>query len=234
MYYGWTFVLLLPAMLLSLFAQLSVSMNFKKYSKHGSRRMMTGADAARLMLSKAGVTDVTIEETAGQLTDHYDPRSKTLRLSQPVFNSRSIAAQGVAAHEAGHAIQHATGYLPLSLRSFAIPAANFGSKLAWPLLIIGFMLPNTFYIGGDLLVNAAIVLYAAFVFVSIVTLPVEFNASRRAKKALLEYGILDSEEISGAKKVLSSAALTYVASATTAVITFVRIFLTARANKRNV
>ena len=171
---------------------------------------------AEQMMHNAGIYDVSVQRVAGNLTDHYDPRTKTLRLSESVYDSTSVAAVGVAAHETGHAIQHDVGYAPLALRSFFVPLANFGSRLAIPLILI-------FSGGGSTLVTLGILFFSLSVVFTIITLPVEFNASRRAIRLLADDGFLDSDEIGGAKKVLSAAAMTYVAAAFAAIAQLLRL-----------
>ena len=213
------FILLIVAMIFSMVAQTKVSSTFNKYSRVRNRAGFTGAQVATQMLQNAGIYDVSVQRVAGNLTDHYDPRTKTLRLSQSVYDSTSVAALGVAAHETGHAIQHDVGYAPLALRSFFVPLANFGSKLAIPLIIIGFMFSG----GGSTLVTLGILFFSLSVAFTIITLPVEFNASSRAIRLLVDDGFLDSDEIGGAKKVLSAAAMTYVAAAFAAVAQLLRL-----------
>jgi len=205
------FVLLAPALLLSVAAQFWVKSAFAKYGQVPNRRGITGADAARRILEHAGLGGVRIEPAQGILSDHYDPRSRVLRLSQDVYSRASIAAVGVAAHEAGHAVQDARGYAPMKLRAALVPAAQFGSQLAFPILILGF------FIHATGLVKFGILLFAAAVLFQIVTLPVEFNASRRGLAALEGSGILSGDELPAARTVLSAAALTYVAAAVAAV-----------------
>jgi len=203
-----------PAILLALWAQLRVKSAFATYSRVIASRGMTGAQAAARVLDAAGVNDVSIERVDGFLSDHYDPRSKTLRLSSDVYASPSVAAVGIAAHEAGHAIQHAHGYTPLALRSFMVPVAGFGSYLAIPLIIIGAAM------GAMGLIKAGIVLFGVLVAFQLVTLPVEFNASSRAKIALAQTGVITSrEEMDGVQSVLGAAAWTYVAAAISAIVT---------------
>lgn len=215
---GW-YLLLIVAMIFSMVAQSKVSTTFNKYSRVRNRRGFTGAQVAAQMLQNAGIYDVSVQRVAGNLTDHYDPRTKTLRLSQSVYDSMSVAALGVAAHETGHAIQHDVGYAPLGLRSLLVPLANFGSRLAIPLIIIGFLFSG----GGSTLVTLGILFFSLSVAFTIITLPVEFNASHRAIDLLVEDGFLDSDEIGGAKKVLSAAAMTYVAAAFAAVAQLLRL-----------
>lgn len=228
-YYGDSmYFLVLLAALFSFYAQMKVSGTFKKYSRVRNRRGYTGAQVAQAMLQRAGIYDVRVERVAGNLTDHYDPRTKTLRLSQSVHDSNSVAALGVAAHETGHAIQHDVGYAPLGLRSFFVPLANFGSRLAWPLLLIGFFLNGH---TGQLLLTLGILFFCFSVVFTLITLPVEFNASSRAIRLLVDDGFLDSDEVGGAKKVLGAAAMTYVAAAFAAVAQLIRLL--ALANRRS-
>ncbi len=225
-YYDWTIILVIPAALFALYAQGRVGSTFRRFSEVGNRNRLTGAEVARRLLMRAGITDVKVEKVAGNLTDHYDPRTKTLRLSEPVYDSESIAALGVAAHETGHAVQHDEGYMPLSIRSAIVPVATFGSTLAFPLVIAGFFL--TSIIGASmstLLINVGIVLFTAVVAFQLITLPVEFNASRRAIAMLDEGRILAEDEIAPARKMLNAAALTYVASAAVAIANLLRIIL---------
>lgn len=223
-----TYFLVLLAALFSFYAQMKVSGTFKRYSRIRNRRGYTGAQVAQAMMQRAGIYDVRIERIAGNLTDHYDPRTKTLRLSQGVYDSNSVAALGVAAHETGHAIQHDVGYAPLGLRSFFVPLANFGSRLWLPLFLLGlFFTGNT----GSLLLMLGILFFSLSVVFTLITLPVEFNASRRAIRLLVDDGFLDSDEVGGARKVLSAAAMTYVAAAFTAIAQLLRLLLLA--NRRN-
>ncbi|MCD7855490.1 MAG: zinc metallopeptidase [Clostridiales bacterium] len=223
-------LLLVAAIILSMYSQFKVNSTFKKYSEIPSRRGYTGADVARQLLFNAGITDVEVEPIKGSLTDHYDPKSKKLRLSEPVYSSRSIAALGVAAHETGHAIQDNVGYVPLKVRTGIYPAVNFSSKLAMPLIILGLIIGSfsRFY-------NIALfgtLLYAVVVLFQLVTLPVEFNASSRAMKNLKNYGYLDEDEVPGARKVLSAAALTYVAAAAASLATLLRFLAIILGNNR--
>ena len=213
------YILVIIAFLFSMVAQTKVSSTFNKYSRVRNRAGFTGAQVAAQMLQNAGIYDVSVQRVAGNLTDHYDPRTKTLRLSQSVYDSTSVAALGVAAHETGHAIQHDVGYAPLALRSFFVPLANFGSRLAIPLIIIGFIFSG----GGSTLVTLGILFFSLSVAFTIITLPVEFNASSRAIRLLVDDGFLTSDEIGGAKKVLSAAAMTYVAAAFAAVAQLLRL-----------
>ena len=217
MYFDPTYFLVLIGVVLSLLASGKVKSTFARYSQMRNSRGLTGAQAAEQVLHTAGIYDVRIEQVRGNLTDHYDPRTNTIRLSESVYDSTSVAAIGVAAHEAGHAAQHDKGYLPIKLRNMLVPVANFSARLAMPLILFGFLLE----LGG--LVNIAIILYSAVVLFSLITLPVEYNASRRALVTLDEYGILTDEENSAAKKVLGAAAMTYVASMLAALGSFLRI-----------
>ena len=202
-----------PALLLAVWAQIRVKSAFATYSRVRSRRGMTGAEAAQQVLHEADIMDVQVEQVGGFLSDHYDPRSKTLRLSPDVYSTPSIAAVGIAAHEAGHAIQHAHQYGPLALRSFMVPTASFGSWLAMPLILIGWL------IGSLGLAKVGLVLFGAVVLFQIITLPVEFNASARAKAALASTGlIVDDEEMRGVSSVLNAAGWTYVAAALAALM----------------
>lgn len=222
MYYNWTwFVVMIPCLLLSLFCSMKVKTTFGKYSKIPNSRLMTGARAAEELLRANGVTGVTIEHVRGNLTDHFDPRTNTIRLSDSVYNATSIAAVGVACHEAGHACQHAEGYFPNKLRSAILPVAQIGSKLSWLLIVVGLLLPTRF----DFIVTIGIILYAAAVLFTVITLPVEFNASSRALKTIKAYGFLTEEEYPGARKTLTAAAMTYVASAVTAILQLFRLIL---------
>lgn len=211
----WIFVF--PAMLLALWAQYKVNSTYTKFSKVANHRGMTGAEVAVKILNLYGIYNVRVEHIAGNLTDHFDPRSNVIRLSDGVYSGTSVAALGVAAHETGHAIQHAKGYIPIKLRNMVVPIASLGSNLAVPLAIIGLIF------GNYILVDAGIILFTAVVAFQFVTLPVEFNASRRAIKVLDEQGILYGEELSGAKKVLGAAAMTYVAAAAVALGNLLRL-----------
>ena len=214
------YLLVIIAFIFSMYAQTQVSSTYKRYSRVGNRRGYTGAQVATLMLQNAGIFDVRVERVAGNLTDHYDPRTKTLRLSQSVHDSTSVAALGVAAHETGHAIQHDVGYGPLALRSWLVPIANFGSKLAWPLIMIGFFFSGS---TGNSMLMLGILFFSLSVAFTVVTLPVEFNASHRAIDLLVDQNFLDEDEIGGAKKVLRAAAMTYVAAAFAAIAELLRL-----------
>jgi hypothetical protein len=210
MYYGLDplyYALTIPAVLLALWAQMKVSMAYSKYSRMRNARGISGAQAAKELLDAAGVYDVDVTMTEGWLSDHYDPTSRTLRLSAQVYSGDSVAAIGVAAHEAGHALQHAHGYALMGLRNFIVPAASIGSYLSWPLIVIGFMLSSL------ALVKAGVLFFSGVVVFQLVTLPVEFNASSRAKALLSAQGIVTTEEEAlGVERMLSAAAMTYVAA----------------------
>lgn len=221
-----TILLLLPAFLLSLYAQFKVKSTFNKYTKIASTQGKTGAEVAAQLLNAADIRDVKIEATAGNLTDHYDPRDKTVRLSEAVFNQRSLAALGVAAHEVGHAIQHNQGYGPLAFRSGLFPVVNIGSRLSMPLLLIGLFLGSGGF--GDWMLYAGILLFSFTVLFQVITLPVEFNASSRAISMLQSERILSESEAVPAKRVLDAAALTYVAAAIVSILNLIRFILIAR------
>ena len=227
-YYDPTYMLIIISALISLFAQFLVNSRFSNYSRVRSRSGMTGAQAAERILQSQGIYDVAIQRVSGKLTDHYDPRNKTLNLSDAVYASTSVAAVGVAAHECGHAIQHARGYAPLSFRSALVPVANIGSQLSWLFIILGI-----FFGGSHTLIMIGILMFSAAVLFQLVTLPVEFNASGRALKLLSETGILQKDEVSDTRKVLSAAALTYVAAATTAVLQLLRLLRLFGGNDRD-
>ncbi len=228
-YYDWTYIVfMLPCLIISLICNAMVKTNFSKYSNVMNSRRLTGAQAAEKVLSANSVTGCRIEAVGGSLTDHFDPRSNVIRLSQPVYNVSSVAAVGVACHEAGHACQHAEGYFPNKLRSAIIPVANIGSRLSWIILVIGMILPVQF----NFMITIGIVLFSASVLVTLVTLPVEFNASSRALKTIKETGMLNDSEYEGAKKVLRAAAMTYVAAAATSIMQLLRLlFIFGRRKK---
>ncbi len=219
----WTIILLVPALVLGIYAQAKVSSSFNRYSQVPSARGITGAQAARMVLDSAGLTDVDIQVAGSRLSDHYDPRTRSLTLSPEVGNSNSLAALGVAAHEAGHAMQHADGYAAFRLRSALVPVANIGTNFGFILFFVGLI----FYRDG-MLMNIGILLYSAAVLFTLVTLPVEFNASRRAMAQLENRSILVGDELTGARKVLSAAALTYVAAALMAILQLLRLVLISR------
>jgi Zn-dependent membrane protease YugP len=222
MYFGGVDLLLLvPAIILALVAQGMVKSAYAKYSRIGAASRITGAQVAKMLLDQGGAGDVTVEEIRGQLTDHYDPRKKALRLSQGVYGSSSLAALGIAAHETGHALQHRNNYAPLMLRNVIYPVANIGSTLAFPLFFIG-MLSGS---GSTLLMDIGILLFMGAVLFTVITLPVEFDASKRAVALLGDQGYLAPQELVGARKVLRAAALTYVAATATAVLTLLRLLI---------
>lgn len=223
-WYDATYVILIPAIIFTFIAQGKVTSNFNKFSRVRNRRGITGYQAARMMLDANGLRDVQIEQVRGSLTDHYDPRKRVLRLSESVYGVESVAAVSVACHEVGHAIQHAEGYAPLKIRNSIVPAVNFASALSWPLALIGLiLLGNGAYI-GDTIFNVAILAMLAVIFFHTITLPVEFNASNRAKVQMEDLSIIvDGEEARGARKVLSAAAMTYVAALATAIANLLRI-----------
>ena len=228
-YYDPTYVMVLIGVVICMLASANVNRTFQKYSRIRSHSGMTGREAAERLLHANGIYDVTVQRVAGNLTDHYDPRNKTLNLSDSTYASTSVAAIGVAAHECGHAVQHANGYAPLKIRGSLVPVANFGSTLAWPLILIGFLIQGN---ASVLLINLGILLFSAAVLFQIVTLPVEFNASSRALKALETNGILYTEEVADTRKVLR-AALTYVASAASAILQLLRLILISGGRRRN-
>lgn len=219
-YFDPTYILVIIAAIFSIWASMRVNSTFNKYSKVRSMTGMTGAQAAQRLLNQAGIYDVTIEQVRGNLTDHYDPSSKVLRLSDATYGSTSVAAIGVAAHECGHAIQHQEGYTPLKLRSALVPAANIGSRLGIPIIILGLIFGS-----GGLLVQVGIWVFSLAVLFQLVTLPVEFNASGRAVRLLDQYGILAGNEVGECRKVLNAAALTYVAAAAASILQLLRLVL---------
>jgi len=214
-----TMILLIPAILLSLYASTKVKSAFNKFSQKATRRGISGKEVARYILQQNNLSSVQIEEAEGKLTDHYDPRKKVLRLSSENYRGSSIASLGVAAHEAGHAIQHGTGYSFLHIRNAIYPVANIGSNLAWPLVLAGFLF------SFPSLIDIGIILFSGAVFFTLITLPVEFNASKRALVELRRGGFLETDELTGAKKVLDAAALTYVAAAAVAVLQLLRLLI---------
>ena len=234
-YYGfdWTYVVLvLPCLLLSLWASANVNSTFKKYSSQFSRRHLTGAEAAQRVLFANGVRDVRIERVSGNLTDHYDPRANVIRLSDEVYGSTSTAAIGVACHEAGHAVQYAQEYTPIKLRAAIIPVTNFGSQLAMPLILLGLVL-SAFGSMSDFLIYLGIACFGLSLVLQLVTLPVEFNASRRALAAIEDGQLLTDEELTGARKTLRAAALTYVAATAVALSQLLRLLTLFGGRRRN-
>lgn len=226
MYYGYrylfdpTYILIIIGVVLSLLASAKVKSTFAKYSKVRSLSGLTGAQAAEKILYSAGIYDVSVRPISGNLTDHYDPRDKTLKLSETVYNNSSVAAVGVAAHECGHAIQDNTGYVPLRIRGALVPIANFGATISWPMIILGIILG-----WSQSLINIGIILFSLAVLFQLVTLPVEFNASRRAVQIVDETGILSTQEVKQTRQVLSAAALTYVAGAAASILQLVRLVI---------
>lgn len=220
-YYDSTYLLVLAGVLLCVWASANVNRTYRKYSKVGNVRQITAEQAAAQILNRAGIGSVRIERVRGNLTDHYDPRSKVLRLSDSVYGSSSVAAIGVAAHECGHAIQDSVGYVPIRIRSAIVPVVSLGSSLSWPLIVLGF------FMGAPNLLHIGILLFSLAVVFQLITLPVEFNASGRALRILDDSGILYGQEVEGAGKVLRAAALTYVASALTSILQVLRLLLLA-------
>jgi len=221
-YYGFdpTYFLVLIGLVLSLMASAKVKSTYAKYSREASLSGMTGAQAAHRILTMSGIYDVTIQHVSGNLTDHYDPRNKTLNLSDAVYGNFSVAAIGVAAHEAGHAIQHDRGYVPLRWRTTVAPVASFGANISWPLILIGLL-----FGGSGTLIKLGIIMFSLAVAFQLITLPVEYNASKRAINLLEETGILYADELPKTKKVLDAAALTYVAAAASSVLQLLRLVL---------
>ncbi len=220
-------ILIVPALLFGLWAQSQVNTNFSRYSKIGTMRGMTGAQAAEYILNQNGIYDVEVRHISGHLSDNFNPKNKTINLSDSVYNSTSIAAIGVAAHEAGHAVQHAVNYKPIRIREMIIPVTQIGSWLYLPIIFIGFLFSSQY------LVNLGIILFSTLAIFQLVTLPVEFNASDRAITTLSQSGILYGEEIDGAKKVLKAAALTYVAALVSSLAQLLRLILIFGGRRRD-
>lgn len=216
-----TMILVLIGVVITLWAQWRVNSAFSKYSRIRSRTGMTGAEAAQRLLQSQGIYDVRVQRVGGSLTDHYDPRTKTVNLSDDVFNVSSVAAIGVAAHECGHAIQDNVGYVPLRIRGNLVPVANIGSRLSWPLILIGLLISGL----GSPLVEIGIIMFSLAVLFQLVTLPVELDASARAVRLLDAEGILTGDEVSGTRRVLHAAALTYVAAAATSILQLLRLVI---------
>ena len=230
MFYGFDiyyFILIIPALLFGLWAQNQVNNNFAKYSKIGTMRGMTGAQVAEYILQQNGIYDIQVRHISGHLSDNFNPKNKTINLSDSVYNSTSIAAIGVAAHEAGHAVQHAVNYKPIRIREMIIPVTQIGSWLYLPIIFIGFFLSSQY------LINLGIVLFSTMAIFQLATLPVEFNASDRAITTLAQSGILYGEEIDGAKKVLKAAALTYVAALVSSLAQLLRLILIFGGRRRD-
>ena len=228
-YYDPTYSLVLIGLLLCLAASARVRSTYANYGRVRSRSALTGREAAEQILRSAGIYDVRIEHVSGNLTDHFDPGNRVLRLSDATYQSASVAAVGVAAHECGHAIQHSRGYAPLKIRSAIVPVANFGSAIAWPLILLGLLFNSR---SSYLLIQIGILAFSFAVLFQLVTLPVEFNASRRAVQILGESGMLLPDELSMTKKVLRAAALTYVAGAASAILQLLRIILLTGGRRR--
>ncbi len=224
-YYDSTMIILIPALIISLWAQTKISSTFNKYSKVNSQNGYSGAQVARMLLDNSGLYDVPIEMVGGNLSDHYDPRNRVLRLSQQVFHGTSVASIGVAAHEVGHAIQHKTSYSPLIIRNSIVPVVNIGSNFSWILFFLGIIMNQ------QPLVTIGILLFSGVVIFQLITLPVEFDASSRALKILEERSILYRDEVMGAKKVLNAAAMTYVAATLMAISQLIRLI--AISNRRD-
>ena len=226
-FYDWTYFLVLIGAVISMFASSKVKTTYAKYGKVRSHSGMTAMDAARRILDNAGLRHVRIERIAGDLTDHYSPKELVLRLSDTTINSTSIAAIGVAAHECGHAIQHAKHYAPLNIRNAIVPVVNIGSKLSWPMILIGLLLGFTGFL------DLGIILFSFSLIFQLITLPVEFNASSRALQILDDSNMLYDEELKGAKKVLSAAAMTYVAAAISTLLSLLRLIILFGGRRRN-
>ena len=230
MYFDPTYVLVLIGVVICMIASAKMNSTFNKYSRVRSHSGMTGREAAETILRRAGIYDVRVERISGNLTDHYDPRGKVLRLSDATYGQTSVAAVGVAAHECGHAIQHQVGYAPLQIRGALVPAANFGSTIAWPLILLGLFFNSQM---SQVLLNLGILAFSLAVLFQIITLPVEFNASSRALKMLESTGILSHEENKGAKKVLTAAALTYVAALASSILQLLRLIILSGGRRRD-
>lgn len=229
-YFDPTYIFIIIGVLICSVASVRVKSTFSRFSGMRNHLGLTGAQAAERVLHGAGIYDVRIERTSGHLTDHYDPRNKVLRLSDSTYGQCSVAAVGVAAHECGHAIQHAKGYAPLQFRSALVPIANFGSAISWPLIVLGLFISGK---SSILFINIGILAFSLAVLFQLVTLPVEYNASGRAVRILAETGMMQGEEIVAAKKVLNAAALTYVASAASAILQLVRILVLTGGRRNN-
>lgn len=228
MFYDPTYILVMIGVVICLLASAKMNSTFSKYSRVRSHSGMTGKEAAEALLHREGIYDVRVEYVAGNLTDHYDPRSKVLRLSDATYQQTSVAAIGVAAHECGHAIQHARGYAPLSIRSVLVSVANFGSSIAWPLIIIGLIMNSQ---TSQLFLNLGVIAFSMAVLFQIVTLPVELNASRRALKILGNTGMLYPDEVRETRKVLTAAALTYIAGAASAILQLLRLIMISNSRR---
>ncbi len=231
-YFDPTIILLIPAMIFAVYAQNKVGSSYRKYASIRNRRGVTGSQAARMILDRNGLNNVRIEMVNGTLSDHYDPRAQVMRLSPRVYNEPSIASVSIAAHEAGHAIQHSESYAPLKLRNAIVPVVNFSSMLSWPLMFIGIIMAGAGnQTRGMFLMDIGILFFVGVVVFHAITLPVEFNASRRALNQLEGLGIVYEEENKGARKVLSAAAMTYVAALATAVVNLLRLLIIRERNQ---
>lgn len=230
MYFDPTYILVLAGVVISMMASAKMRSTFQRYSTVRSRSGMTGREAAERLLKSQGIYDVRVEHVSGSLTDHFDPRNKVLRLSDATYNSASVAAIGVAAHECGHAVQHAKGYTPLSIRSALVPVVNFGSAVSWPLIFAGLLINSR---SAVMLLNLGILAFSLSVLFQIVTLPVEFNASNRALRILGDTGMLYPDEVRDTRKVLTAAALTYVAGAAAAILQLLRLLLITNSRRRD-
>lgn len=222
-YFDWTYIFVIIGLVITIAASSKVKSTFAKYQKVRSHSGITGAQAAETILHGAGIYDVQIQHISGSLTDNYDPRSKVLHLSDSTYQSTSVAAIGVAAHECGHAMQHDRGYAPLTIRGAIVPVVNFGSTLSWPLILIGVLLSY-----NQTLINIGIIMFSLTVLFHLITLPVEFDASSRALKVLSSSHLLYEDEVSGARKVLTAAAMTYVASAAASILQLLRLLILFR------
>lgn len=229
-YFDSTYILVFIGAIICLIASANIRSTYNRYAKMHSMTNMTGAEAAERLLRSAGINDVRIGHVAGELSDHYDPRKKVLNLSDSVYDATSVVAIGVAAHECGHAIQHAKGYLPLTLRSKFVPIANIGSALAWPVILVGLLINSA---SSQTVINIGIFLFSFAVIFQLITLPVEFNASKRALILLEDQGILNSQELPYTRKVLRAAALTYVAGAASSLLQLLRLILLFGGRRRN-
>ena len=228
-YFDPSYVLILIGLLLSMAASAKVNSTYARYARVGARCGMTGAEAAKRLLNSQGIYDVTVRRVPGKLTDHYDPRNKTVNLSESVYGSTSIAAIGVAAHECGHAMQDAGGYVPLRVRGALVPVANFGAQISWPLILIGLLFSSG---SSSMLITLGILMFSLSVLFQLVTLPVEFNASSRAVNLLDRTGILAGQEVGQTRQVLSAAALTYVAAAAASILQRFRLLYLFGGNRR--
>lgn len=227
-----TYILILIGVVLSMVASARVKSTYRKYSQVRSHTGMTGKEVAERILRRNGVQGVTVRRVAGELTDHYDPRNQTVNLSNAVYDSTSVAAIGVAAHECGHVLQHENGYKPLAIRGALVPVVNFGSQISWPLIIVGFLMTEGLPEWGNIILHIGILLFSTALLFQLVTLPVEFNASGRALRILESEGILYGEELGATKKVLRAAAMTYVAGALASLLQFIRVLTLVRRTER--